>query len=84
MTSRAKRVPRLWCALQGLLPLEPRLGAQDGELAWPLGTRSGDENTEPHDKPNRVAMRGEHAEAWERASLRNQGGDLSDQRRERG
>ena len=33
--SRAKRLPRLWCALQGLLPLEACLAAQRGELAWP-------------------------------------------------
>lgn len=32
---RAKKLPRLWCALQGLLPLEQCLAAQDGELGWP-------------------------------------------------
>lgn len=32
---RPKRLPRLWCALQGLLPLEDCLIAQAGELAWP-------------------------------------------------
>ncbi len=32
---RAKKLPRLWCALQGLLPLEQCLAAQEGELAWP-------------------------------------------------
>lgn len=35
MNPRPKRVPRLWCALQGLLPLESCLDAQRGELAWP-------------------------------------------------
>lgn len=35
MKPRAKRLPRLWCALQGLLPLEACLAAQRGELAWP-------------------------------------------------
>ena len=35
MTPRAKRVPRLWCALQGLLPLDSCLAAQRAELAWP-------------------------------------------------
>lgn len=35
MKPRAKRLPRLWCALQGLLPLEDCLAAQRGELAWP-------------------------------------------------
>ncbi len=35
MKTRAKQVPRLWCALQGLLPFEACLAAQRGELAWP-------------------------------------------------
>lgn len=35
MKSRPKHLPRLWCALQGLLPLEACLAAQRGELAWP-------------------------------------------------
>jgi hypothetical protein len=34
MKARAKRLPRLWCALQGLLPLEACLAAQRAELAW--------------------------------------------------
>jgi hypothetical protein len=38
MRTRAKRLPRLWCALQGLLPLEDCLAAQRGELAWPVET----------------------------------------------
>lgn len=32
---KPKRLPRLWCALQGLLPLEACIAAQRGELAWP-------------------------------------------------
>ena len=36
MKARVKRLPRLWCALQGLLPLEACLAAQHGELAWPV------------------------------------------------
>ncbi len=32
---KAKHLPRLWCALQGLLPLEACLAAQRAELAWP-------------------------------------------------
>ncbi len=32
---KPKRLPRLWCALQGLLPLNACLAAQRGELAWP-------------------------------------------------
>lgn len=35
MKARAKRLPRLWCALQGLLPLEACLAAQRAELALP-------------------------------------------------
>lgn len=35
MSTRPKRLPRLWCALQGLLPLESCLVAQRGELGWP-------------------------------------------------
>lgn len=34
---KAKRLPRLWCALQGLLPLEACRAAELGELAWPPG-----------------------------------------------
>lgn len=32
---KAKRLPRLWCALQGLLPLEACRAAELGELGWP-------------------------------------------------
>lgn len=32
---KPKRLPRLWCAMQGLLPLESCLAAQRAELAWP-------------------------------------------------
>jgi len=32
---KPKRLPRLWCALQGLLPIEACLAAQRAELAWP-------------------------------------------------
>ena len=32
---KPKRLPRLWCAMQGLLPLDACLAAQRGELAWP-------------------------------------------------
>lgn len=34
MRTRVKRLPRLWCALQGMLPLEACWAAQRGELAW--------------------------------------------------
>ena len=36
MKPRVKRIPRLWCALQGLLPLESCLAAQRAESAWPV------------------------------------------------
>ena len=32
---KAKRLPRLWCAMQGLLPIEACQWVQMGELAWP-------------------------------------------------
>ena len=32
---KPKNLPRLWCALQGLLPFEACLAAQRAELAWP-------------------------------------------------
>lgn len=37
---RPKRLPRLWCALQGLLPLKDCLLVQAGELAWPREAES--------------------------------------------
>ena len=42
MNVRAKRVPRLWCALQGLLPLDACLAAQRAELALPPDSGSED------------------------------------------
>lgn len=32
---KPKRLPRLWCAMQGLLPLDACLAVQEAELAWP-------------------------------------------------
>lgn len=49
MNRRVKHLPRLWCALQGLLPLEACLAAQRGELAWPA------EETTPAVRPNEAA-----------------------------
>lgn len=34
---RSKHLPRLWCALQGLLPLEPARMAPSGERGRLLG-----------------------------------------------
>ncbi len=39
---KPKRLPRLWCALQGLLPLDACLAAQRGELAWPESATEAD------------------------------------------
>jgi hypothetical protein len=50
---KAKRLPRLWCALQGLLPLEACLAAQRGELAWP--TAASRSEAPPQSKRNRAA-----------------------------
>lgn len=38
MTGRPKRVPRLWCALQGLLPLEHGFARQNAERLLVTGT----------------------------------------------
>lgn len=38
MTWRPKRVPRLWCALQGLLPLEHGFAVQGAERLLVPGT----------------------------------------------
>lgn len=56
MKSRAKHLPRLWCALQGLLPLEACLAAQRGELAWP--PESAPAVSQPAKKPVRVRGNG--------------------------
>jgi hypothetical protein len=70
MNSRAKRVPRLWCALQGLLPLEACLDAQRAELALPPESGSPDEESEWQVKPrNRVAANAEKREVSRRGSL---------------
>mgnify|MGYP000880154684 CR=1 FL=1 len=50
---KRKRLPRLWCALQGLLPLEACLAAQRAELAWPPNTR--DDGARAVQKPAKAA-----------------------------
>jgi hypothetical protein len=68
MTSRFKRLPRLWCALQGLLPLDACPAAQR-EVPWrraftpALGT---------HKKQNRIAVADECMNVPRRGPLRNQ------------
>ena len=54
MNPRPKRIPRLWCALQGLLPLHDCLDAQRAELAWPAEPETA---TEAHGLRNRIAAR---------------------------
>ena len=73
MNVRVKRVPRLWCALQGLLPLEACLEAQRAELALPPAANSAEpvENTRtPPRFP--VAATPETKDRRPRGSLRNQ------------
>ncbi len=47
---KPKKLPRLWCALQGLLPLDACLAAQRGELAWPMSLPTGASGTERSSK----------------------------------
>ena len=84
MNPRAKRVPRLWCALQGLLPLDACLAAQRAELALPPDSESsGGRSCLPGSgeiprptgltKPrNRVATDAGTGNVSRRVSLRNQ------------
>jgi hypothetical protein len=73
MITRPKRLPRLWCALQGLLPLEACFAAQRAKLAWPR-----ESDASAHDAPkaekeqNRVAANGESMNVPRRGPLRNQ------------
>ena len=84
MNGRPKRVPRLWCALQGLLPIESCLAAQRAESAWPPDAGLETEKCPATQKMrNRVAAVEQSIEVRPRASLRNQGGDCAD-RRQRG
>jgi hypothetical protein len=49
---KPKKLPRLWCAVQGLLPLDACLAAQRAELAWPR-ERSGPEVADKSPSPPR-------------------------------
>ena len=51
---KKKHLPRLWCALQGLLPLEECLAAQRAELAWPPEPAS--ETTVPTSRKTRIRV----------------------------
>lgn len=70
MNARAKRVPRLWCALQGLLPLEACLDAQRAELALPPEKCPPEINLGGREKSrNRVATGARKRELPPRGSL---------------
>ena len=84
MNTRAKRVPRLWCALQGLLPLDACLAAQRAELALPpesegSGRRLGQPESDAMQRSasltksrNHVAADAQTRDVSRRGSLRNQ------------
>lgn len=73
MNARPKRVPRLWCALQGLLPIDSCLAAQRAELASPYEARERPSPTASRQKKrNRVAAADETIELPPRGSMRNQ------------
>lgn len=68
---KSKHLPRLWCALQGLLPLEACLAAQRAELAWPPEAAPPDADRVPSAKHgNRVAADGAKVNVRRRASVR--------------
>jgi hypothetical protein len=71
MNPRPKRVPRLWCALQGLLPIEGCLAAQPVELAWPSDSAAGSFVTAGK-RRNRVAESSGNMKRERRGTLRNQ------------
>jgi hypothetical protein len=74
MNARPKRVPRLWCALQGLLPIDSCLVAQRAELAWPREATAPSASSVSRQKGrNRIAEADESIELPPRGSLRNQG-----------
>lgn len=73
MNVRAKRLPRLWCALQGLLPLDACLAAQRAELALPPEPGASEKEAGLRRKPrNRVAAVAVTMNVPRRGSLRNQ------------
>ena len=73
MNVRVKRVPRLWCALQGLLPLEAGLEAQRAELALPPAGNSAEPVKNTRMTPRfPVAATTETKDRRPRGSLRNQ------------
>jgi hypothetical protein len=72
MNARPKRLPRLWCAMQGLLPLDACLAAQRGELAWPPEPTPPVEQAAPAEKRIRVAAEGANVNVRRRGPVRTQ------------
>ena len=73
MNVRVKRVPRLWCALQGLLPLEACLDAQRAELALPPERKANEQVRNSRSSPRiHVAATAETKDRRPRGTLRNQ------------
>ena len=73
MSAQPKRLPRLWCALQGLLPLESCRAAERAELAWPREPAISDENAGRAEKPlKHVAGNSGSMNVRRRGPLRNQ------------
>jgi hypothetical protein len=72
MNLRPKRVPRLWCAMQGLLPLDSCLAAERAELAWPSDSLARESPAMPQKKRNRIAASAESLKLQRRGPLRNQ------------
>lgn len=71
---KPKRLPRLWCALQGLLPFDACLAAQRGELAWPAEKHAPPKTDEPRLRDPRidVAVQSAAASVEGNESVRNQ------------
>ena len=73
MNPRPKRLPRLWCALQGLLPLEECIASQHAKLAWLRLDGMGKKNAAvPQNRRNPIAGTGENMNVPRRGPLRNQ------------
>ena len=79
MMPRAKRIPRLWCALQGLLPLDDCLAAQRAELAWPRESAADPEHF-PANGRKGIAAGADPANVRRRGPLRNQNRNPSGER----
>ena len=73
MSSQPKRLPRLWCALQGLLPLESCRAAEQAELAWPPEPAMKEAKALIDEKPRKhVAGNSGSMNVRRRGPLRNQ------------